>query len=145
MALDVVFSIHAPSGWIVLEDPTTGYLAHKEARGDRSVQWRKQEISSAYVEGSYVNTAVKENIVEPLVVYVYGGTPYELEQRVTALTDGLDQMQYQVTMRNGDLEETWDCTVADYVVQTPQEMLNATMAVVRASVPRRPTVTRRQV
>jgi hypothetical protein len=145
MGLDVSFSIEAPSGWIELEDRENGYELHKEAKAERGTQWRKKEISSGYVEGTYVTEAVKENITEPVVVYVYGETPFELETRIIALTDAFDQLQYEIRMRNGDLLETWDCAVADYVVQSPQELINSTMAVVRATVPRRPSVTRAQV
>lgn len=138
--LDVAFAIQAPSGWVELEDPANGYEAHKETRAEQGVSWRKQEISSTFVEGTFVNDAVKENVTETLAIYVDAHTPYELAVRVKVLTDALSQIRYQVRMRSGNLLETWDCAVADYTVQTPQEMINSRMAVVRASVPRRPTV-----
>jgi hypothetical protein len=97
------------------------------------------------VEGTYVNDAVRENVTETVAIYVYGTTPYQLQTRVKALTDAFSQIRYAMRFRSGDLLETWDCGVADYVVQTPQEMINATRAVVKASVPRRPTVTTSQV
>ncbi|HEY5727423.1 MAG TPA: hypothetical protein VIV08_02305 [Acidimicrobiia bacterium] len=143
--LDVSFAIEAPSGWLELEDPANGYEAHKESRIDQSVTWRKQEISSNYVEGTYVNDAVRENVTETIAIYVDAPTPFVLMERVTALTDALSQIRYQVAMRSGDLLETWDCGVADYTIQTPQEMINARMAVVRAVIPRRPTVVMAQV
>jgi hypothetical protein len=138
--LDVVFSIKAPSGWLSLENPAGGYEAHKDARGEQATAWRRQEISSSYVEGTYTNEAVKENVTEALAVYVYGPTPYDLYTRIKVLTDAFSQIRYQITMRTGNLLETWDCSAADYTIQTPQEMINATIAVVRATVPRRPTI-----
>ena len=140
MALDIAFSIHAPSGWLDLDDAAGGYEAHKDTRAGQSVTWRKQEIESPYVEGTFVNEAVRENVSEALAIYVRGGSPFELRQRVTALTDALSQLQYEVRMVEGNAQETWDCSVADYTIETPQEMINSTMALVRATVPRRPTV-----
>jgi hypothetical protein len=145
MMLDVAFAIQAPSGWVELEDPANGYEAHKETRAEQGVSWRKQEITSTFVEGTNVNDAVKENVTESVAIYVDAPTSYVLAQRIKVLTDALSQIRYSMRFRNGNLLETWDCAVADYTIETPQEMINSTMAVVRASVPRRPTVTMAQV
>jgi hypothetical protein len=142
MPLQVAFSIQGVGGWLDLEDPQNGYEAHKDARAQQAVSWRKQEITSAYVEGAFVTEAVREMVVEPLVIYVHGATIYQLDQRVTALTQALSQLQFQVKAQLGNLLETWRCTVADYTVETTQEFLHSTMAVVRAQVPRQPSVTK---
>lgn len=145
MSLDVEISIHGPGGWILLEDPENGYTAHKEALASKSVTWRKKEIESDYVEGTFTNEAVRANIVEQLVIYVDGLSPWATSERVRALTEALEQLQYEVKVRDGDLEETWTCSVADYTLETGQELRNATMVIVRASVPRLPYATRVQV
>ncbi|HEY5787510.1 MAG TPA: hypothetical protein VIT65_22320 [Microlunatus sp.] len=145
MALEVAFSIQGVGGWIDLEDPASGYVVHKDTRAQQTVTWRKQEVTSAYVEGAFVNEAVREVIVEPLIVYVKGDTILELDQRVTALTDALSQLQFEVRAQLGNLRETWRCTVADYTIETTQEYLHATMATVRAQVPRQPTVVKEEV
>lgn len=143
--LDVSFSIYAPSGWLDLEDPANGYEAHRDTRGTRAVSWRKREISSNYVEGTFVNDAVRENVIEALAIYVRGDDPFQLDERVTALTNALEQLHYLVRARTGNLLETWSCMVAEYTIETSMEMQHATMALVRASVPRLPTVTKELV
>jgi hypothetical protein len=90
MPLQVAFSIQGVGGWLDLEDPQNGYEAHKDARAQQAVSWRKQEITSAYVEGAFITEAVREMVVEPLVIYVHGATIYQLDQRVTALTSGAE-------------------------------------------------------
>jgi hypothetical protein len=139
--LDIAMAIQAPSGWLELENRVGGYVVHKESRAEQAVSWRKQEITSNYVEGTFVNEAVRENVTEAVVVYVYGPTSYDLSVRVKALTDAFSQIRYQMRFRDGNMLTTWDCSVADYTVQTPQEMINSTMAVVKAQVPRRPSAT----
>jgi hypothetical protein len=136
--LDIAFSIHGPAGWIDLEDPEGGYEAHKDTRATQAISWRKQEISSAYVEGTFVNDAVKENVVEALAIYVQGTTQFELSQRVQALTDALSQLQYEIKARYGNAEETWTCSVADITLEFGQELVSETMMLVRAQVPRLP-------
>ena len=139
--LDIAFSIHGPAGWIDLEDPANGYEAHKDTRASQAVTWRKHEITSAYVEGTFVNEAVKENVTEALVVTVSGASHFELQTRVQAILDALSQLRYEVKARIGNAEETWTCSVADYTVESSQELLNSGKVIVRAQVPRMPTVT----
>lgn len=143
--LDIAMAIQAPSGWVELENLPGGYQVHKESRAEQATSWRKQEISSNFVEGTYVNDAVRENVTETVAVYVYGPTSFDLQARVKVLTDAFSQIRYSMRFRDGNLLTTWDCGVADFTVQTPQEMINATMAVVRAQVPRRPSVTTAKV
>lgn len=143
--VDIAFSIHGPGGWIDLEDLEGGYEVHKDTRATQSVTFRKQEISSPYVEGTFTNEAVRENVTEPLVIYVYGDSAFELDARVSAVTDALEQLQYEIKAQIGNLEETWTCSTADYAVETSQEFIHATMALIRAQVPRLPTVVKAEV
>ena len=145
MSLDVAFAIHGPGGWIELDDEAAGYETHKDARSEQAVTWRRQNIDSAYVEGTYTNEAVRENVTESVVIRVFGANQWEFSQRLEALTDALSQLQYDFRMQVGNLRETWKCSVADYTVQTPQEMLHASMGIVRAQIPRLPAVVREEV
>lgn len=143
--LEVFASILTPTGWIELEDEPNGYWLHKDAFAKKAVSHRKREVSSEWVAGTFVADAVRENVIEDVVVYVQGRTPYEMRQRLDALTDGFDQLSYKMTLTEGDLEETWQCNLADYSIECGQEFRLARLAIVRASVPRLPGVTTRQV
>lgn len=145
ITLDVSFEIETPTGWLECEDPANGYELHKESFVNRATSHRKQEINSNWVEGSYVSQAVRENVVEEVAIYVRGDTPYELWARKQALLDGLEQLAFTARLRFGDLLETWNCEISDYTEESPMEMRFATMAVIRARIPRLPSLTRSQV
>lgn len=145
MDLDVSAQIETASGWLVLEDAVNGYELHKESFNNRAVTWRKQDVSSDWLEGTYTNHAVRGNVIEPVAVYVTAATPYALSVKMDALTDALGQIQYGLKVRFGDLEETWTCFPADYAVEAGQELRFATMALVRAQIPHLPTITKAQV
>jgi hypothetical protein len=143
--LDLSVVVETLAGPLELEDPDNGYELGKSSLGTRAVSWRKQEINAEYVEGTYLNRAVKENITEPLEVYVAGSTTYEFQTRMSVLLDAFGQLAYTITRRIGDAQEVWNCTVADYSVETSQEFLVARIGKVTANVPRLPTVVLTQV
>lgn len=145
MPLDIAWSILGPAGWIDLEDRANGYEMHKETHAAQAHSWRRQDISSPYVEGTYTNQAVRENVTEAVAIYVYGDTVFELKTRMDLILAALGQLNYQVKARSGNLLETWDCAIADYTIEMGQEMLNSTMCVIRANIPRRPTVVLEEV
>jgi hypothetical protein len=143
--LDVSLQLMTPGGWLELEDPDNGYELHKDSFATRSVSHRKQEAASDWIEGSYTARSVRENVVEEIVVWVSGATHFVMDARVDALLAGLEQLSYPVIRRTTDLQETWSCTVADYTIETSQEYSMATLALVRAKVPRLPAVDKVQV
>ena len=143
--LDCSARIMTPTGWIELADRAGGYELGPDAFTQAAVSHRKSEISSEWLEGTFVTRSVRENVTETVSVYVYGDSPYELATRLDALTDGFDQLQYSMVVRFGDAQHEWDCWVADYTIATRQEMRFATMALVSAQVPRLPAAARTQV
>lgn len=143
--LEVSVVIQTPLGDLELEDAENGYEVGKAAFASSQVSWRKQEINAEYVEGAYTNRAVRENVQETLEVYVAGLTQFEFQTRVRALTDAFGQLTYTITRTIGDAQEVWNCTVADYTVETSQEFLVATIGKISARVPRLPTAELSQV
>lgn len=139
--LDISVKIQTPTGWLDLEDPDSGYEVHAESLGERSVTYRKTEASSPWVEGTFPISAVRDNVVESLSIYVRGDTTYEFKRRVQVLTDAIEQLSYLLLVRIEDASEYWQCFPADYSIQTQHEYLHARLGVVRAQVPRLPAVT----
>ena len=137
--LDVAARINTPSGWLELNDRAGGYQLGPEAFTTAATGHRKAEISSEWMEGSFVTRAVRENIVETVSVYVYGQSAHQLAVRLQALTDGFDQLSYAMVVRFDDAEENWDCQVADYTTSSRAEMRRTNMALVTAQVPRLPS------
>lgn len=141
--LDFGVTITTPAaGILVLEDSVNGYEVHKDSFGQRATTLRKQEISSSYVEGSFVTQAVRENVTETLAVWVSGSTDAIVDDRVAALISCLSQLQYRIAVRFGTRTETLLCQPADYVIEFPAEQRFSKLALVRAQIPRSPTTTK---
>jgi hypothetical protein len=132
-------------GWVDLEDVANGYEIHRDSFAQRAVTHRKTEVSSEWIGGSWFSRAVPENYMEAVVVWVTGDTPFQLAERVSVLTNTFDLLGYGMRFTNNDLREVWACQLADYVIETSQPFMYATTAVVRATVPRLPTVVRTQI
>jgi hypothetical protein len=138
-------AINTRLGWLELEDAANGYELHKDSIAGAQTTWRKQEVDSPWVEGSFTTRAVRGNVPEAVHVWVSGETHYELDERLSAFTDALGQLQYAMRVRTGDLLETWTCFPGDFSIETQQEYRFATIALVRATVPRLPTTVKVQV
>lgn len=145
MNLDVTAKIQTPTGWLELEDEANGYTLSADSFASSAVSHRKVEVSSEWMEGTFVVRSVRENVTETVSVFVTGATPAELSDRLLALTDGFDQLNYAMVVRFADAQETWSCQVADYTTSTKAELRHATMAQVTATVPRLPSVVRAKV
>ena len=89
--------------------------------------------------------AIDGNVVETVAVYVRGASPFELEERIAAFVAGLHQLQYRFRLTIGNMREEWTCQYSDFTVEADQPLRFATMALVRAQVPRLPTLTRELV
>lgn len=143
--LAVTAEIETPGGWLSLEDPENGYSLHKESFASRQFTSRKVELEGDWVEGSYVARAVRGNTNETLAVFIEGATPFEREMRQQELVSGLEQLQYRMRVTEGDSRETWTCFYTDYQLEATQELRFSTLVILRATVPRLPTVLREQV
>lgn len=143
--LAVQASIQTQLGWVDLEDIANGYELGKESFTEQGVSWRKQTVSSDWLEGTFVNHGVRENVVEKLSVYVTGATPYEMAVRMKVITDALGQTRFGLKFTFDDLQETWSCTMSDYTISSTQELRFSKLALVQASISRLPSVALAQV
>lgn len=116
------------------------YNLEKDTRSEQAVSKRKLEASNPFVEGTYMVAAVRENIQERVNVYVKSTSDSLTYNAVKALTDALDQVLYTITFSHGGMSETWTCFSADYQIATQHEFQHDGLVLVRATVPRLPTV-----
>lgn len=137
--LDLKVLIETSTGWVDLSDDQS-YAIEASSFGDSTVSWRKQETSNTWVEGSYVSSAVREDVTESLAVWVYGENRYEHEMLKQKLTDALGQLQYRIMLRREEAVVYWLCEPADYTVTSGHEMQHARLALVKASISRKPDV-----
>ncbi len=133
-------TISAPGGAITLT--SSPYRLEAETRREQGVTKRKSEATNPFVEGTYVVSSVRENVAEQVSVYVKAADDSATYNAVKRLTDALDQIVFTMTFAHGGMTETWTCFSADYTIGTQHEFQHAGLAVVRATVPRLPTVTK---
>jgi hypothetical protein len=106
---------------------------------ESAVQWRKQEVENAWVEGTFLTGAVRGNVTETLAVWVEVATEAARLAAVKALTDALEQLSFTLTFGVDGQSTTWQCQASDYAVRTEQSFRFGRITLVRAEVPRLPT------
>jgi len=131
--------ISVPEGQIELNDGERHRLADGTA-GARSVQWRRTTVTSPYVNGTFVASAVQDNVQEQVGVYVYGVDNNDLRRLLRDVTEAFSQFEYTLTWELDSDAFAWRCTVADYQVDTRREFQHATMALATFDVSRLPTI-----
>lgn len=144
MAVDLVVqaTLRGPYTDLKLEDETKGYELEKSTREEQAVTWRKQEVTNPWVGGSYVVTAVPENVTEKLAVWVTGATHLQLQDRIAELTRRVSQPAFYLDWSLGGVTDRWYCQYSDYSIRTSQEFLIATTALVSVSLSRLPQTVR---
>lgn len=127
---------------LALNDPASGYRLEATSREETQVSFRKQEVSSPFVEGTYLINAVRENVVENIGVWVSGVSPAELDRRIEVLLEKAEKPRFTVVWGKQQVNETWTCQTASYTVRTQREYQHALVALVKMQVPRLPRVAR---
>lgn len=137
--LDVTLQIEIPGRRVDLNaDP---YQLTDDTMMDVAVQWRRQEIQSPFVSGSFLVSALRENSTVTVGVYVRGESHLALDNYLDKLMEAFSQFSYKMYFAVGDWDffEVWTCMPADFTVNTTREFRHARMATLRAEVPRLPT------
>lgn len=130
-------------GNLVIDGPNAAaYELATETIADQQVTWRKEEVNNAWIEGTFVIGAVRENVQETLAIWVNGPTTALVEQRVYELTRRLRQIKWGVVLLIDGVTQTWVCSgPADIAVKQSYEFLHAPTALVTAKVNRLPKKT----
>lgn len=137
LTVSVLITTPAASTMELNADP---YRAEASSRSTQQTAWRKVMATNPYVEGSYPVSAVKDNIVEQLSVYVTGSTSADLRAKLEALKACLDQLSYSIAWSVGGDVEYWKCFTAEYSMESSQPLQVARKALLKAQVPRLPTL-----
>lgn len=131
-------TITGPFGTLDLE--AGPYELERSHAEERRVSWRKTEVSDDYVEDTFVLSAVREAVTEPVAVWVTATTQSAMQAALDALTACFEQLQYTMTFTVDGVTQQWKCKVAEYSVRTEQAFQHAHTALVKAQVPRSPRV-----
>lgn len=142
MNITVEAVIDGPLGALTLDGSNAAaYELHTDTTSEQQVSWRKQEAANGWTEGTFVTSAVRENVIETLAVWVNADTYPELHQRVYELTRRLEQLSYTVALTIEGVTSTWTCFPADFSVKMEQAFHHSATALVTAQVPRLPSKT----
>lgn len=152
--LNLRVAVQGPTGLLELE--SSPYELQAESRNERAIATRKNEVTNPFIEGTFTIGAVRENVVENLNVWVEARNHHDLDTAVERLLVAYEQLVYPITWdyrgqkrdkATGGTEtftfrQVWSCQPAQVSVTTEQAYQFATMALVKAQVPRLPAVTR---
>lgn len=136
--LAVQVEIQTPVGPLLLEDRTNGYTLAKDCFATKAIAWRKQEVSSIYVNGNFPVRGAQDNVTEQLVVDITGDAQSSLYVRKELLLSAFRQLRYTMTVTFGDHQEVWSCFLTPWTEQEEQEWRVAVSSQIRAQVPRLP-------
>lgn len=125
-----------PGGWLDLMSGP--YRLSADAFTEQETTWRRSEVASPFVEGSWTVNAVRENVTEQLDVWVRGVDTAGTSRAVQALLDALAQLNFGLEVTFDSVTAFYQCYVADVSVKTPRELRFSRMAQVSALVPRHP-------
>ena len=139
----------ADGTWLNIND-NAKYLVSADSLGQSSVSFRRTEVKSPYVEGSFLVHAVKDMVSENLTVFVNGfngtdQTQHDLRENIAALIEPFTQNYFNLKYTFGNSEIIWSCQSADYSVQQSREYVHKMMVPVRLTFARYPTETRSEI
>jgi hypothetical protein len=134
--LNVRCRVTTEGGWLDLMSGP--YRLSAEAFVEESLSWRRAEVSNPFVDGSWLVSAVKDNITSAVDVYVRAASTAELSGAVAALKAAFSQINYGIEFTVDDVTTFYQCYAADYSVKTPKELRFSRMAQFSAEVPRHP-------
>jgi hypothetical protein len=135
--LNISAKIESPTGWLNLEDGQY-YSLHGDSLAGRTQTYRRREVSAEWIEGTFPVSAVRDNTIETIAVWVRGDSHYEYRTKQDALAACFEQLAYQFMMRVDDVTEYWQCFASDYGIELQREFRHAIIGVVRATVQRLP-------
>jgi len=136
--MDVQCRVTTPGGWLDLMSGP--YQLSAEAFLDEQVQWRRQEVASPFVEGTWLVNAVRDNATTQIVIWVRGTSSAEVVAAVQALKDTFSQINYGVEFTVNGAKQFFQCYAADYSVQTSREFRASRMAKFTAEITYHPVV-----
>jgi hypothetical protein len=104
-----------------INDHTNYYIARI---GDSQVNWRRQTVSSPWIDGTVTTHRSKENITRSMSVEVLGDTWQETKSNAKALIDAISQDNFVLTM--GMEETTYPINTYYYTTDISDSLPNDT-------------------
>lgn len=97
---------------LALNDDT--YKIIRGSWGPGEVVWRRQAVSSPYVDGSFLVNATRDQVTTPLGIRVTGSSRTDCMNKVGTLCRAFEQFSYELTITVDGTDFTYTCDPADY-------------------------------
>jgi len=117
--------VTTPGGWLDLMSGP--YQLAGDAFAEESVQWRRQEVASPFVEGSWLVNAVRDNASTQVAVWVRGGDAAGTQAATQVLKDAFSQINYGIEFTVNGAKTYYQCYAADFSVQSSREFRFSSM------------------
>lgn len=102
------------------------------------VTWARTQATSAYMDGDVTVNRRRANVMEPLVLEVFGGTQIQLQANLDAALAAMVQDRFTMDVTVGGVLHGYYCEAADYQVAWVGYRFVAKQLTVAFTVPRRP-------
>jgi hypothetical protein len=119
-----------------LNDGVTYILTDRVTPGP--ITWRRESVTSPYLDGEFTVSRVREESDLQLVVDVIGTTLSEIDTAVEVLIDALTQPAFEITFTVEDVTYQWSCEAGDYVMAFENVRFYNRRTTVAFTIPRHP-------
>lgn len=135
--LPIRAQVSLDGGWLDINDQTR-YTLEASTLSERSATFRRKEISSPHLDGTFLVSAAADNITENVSIWVKEFDQFALQLALDKLRRAFTQPYFAMRWQVDVHEFAWNCQLADYSVSTSRDMMHATIAQFTAKVPRNP-------
>lgn len=91
------------------------YKIVRDGLGIGSLTFKKEMVSSIYVNGSFMRGRAMESITSTMKIRCYGSSKADLESKVRALVDAFSQYSYTLQVIIDGRTQTYRCDTADSI------------------------------
>ena len=142
---DIVLSVRVSfdGDWVELN--VAPYRVGDGSFEESAVAFRRQTVTSPFLEGEFVVTALRGNVNESLNVWVKESDAFALQMSLKTLKAAFGQPQFTLERTVENVKTTFYCYASDYAVTTQRPLLHANMAQFKATRVREPGYTLEEV
>lgn len=144
--LDIRAFITLSNGVVIDLTPADGSYDFEKSSGETEQQsLRKATTNNRWVEGTFTTYAVRDNVKEPLSIWVTGNDAAHFQQLMDVLTLAVVQRRWTLTISTYEantekVRRVYSCQSSEYTKTTTQEYRMANMGLLKVDVDRLPHV-----
>lgn len=105
-----------------------------------ATSWDRNQVSSPWVDGEITISRRRSNVMEPVLVNVYGVSQPDMLANLQTLVDAFCQNSFTMIIKLGSATYQYSCEAADYSIEWGYKM-HSTQCMANFQVPRHPIPT----